>query len=667
MLLAQLLRTLCLPGDLTVSVVVVVARCIRRVNLMSGAADHRARCALRLRRLCSGAPSSVRPPPPSSSLRSTMLTVYGAIVGLKPSALQRAKPITFHFTLVICVLLYAFLGGIIFHALESEAYLKQEQADESSKQECVLLVLLNTSTAALQWSPNRTSFRILECWHEEDDMRTEWSYVTATLYGFGIVTTLGYNRINPITIAGRMFCIVYGLCGIPMAMIILANVGQYLNQFACNSRKRFEQYSDRRRRSKALIGDEADNSVQLTSLMVLVVFLLYVALGAVLLPLLNGKMDFLNGLYYNFLCLTAIDFGALVPKRVALLPITLTYVCIGLAITTLAIDVGSEYMKKLHYLGKKMKDAATTRIWFGGKSLKVSDLLHAVGKKLGIDPQVIDNMDLDNVVERAIAIQEGRPLPPEVEVVVADIPPPELEPLLEKDGDPPKFIDDEPPAPPADSPPASDPPSHQLDFSTKIEPILASQLFRNLQESLAVEIEVDDHIEKCPSAVESPLALHPVHDLEQYPLIVEYPLHPVPELSHSPIVLLHSDQIRILIDDEEADTDAKLYVEPEPVSSPDLNRRISLQSPSHYENAERYSATRSAPQSSLTSPLESSDGVDEAEATDEFLPKRFREKKEMYGRDPRKLFQTYQEEWDRLERLNAKRTGGRRKSVLSFH
>lgn len=100
-----------------------------------------------------------------------------------------------------------------------------------------------------------------------------------------------------------------------MAMIILANVGQYLNQFACNSRKRFEQYTERRRRSKGTIDDDDDNNVELTSLMVLVVFLLYVAFGAVLLPLLNGQFDFLNGLYFNFLCLTAIDFGALVPKR----------------------------------------------------------------------------------------------------------------------------------------------------------------------------------------------------------------------------------------------------------------------------------------------------------------------------------------------------------------
>lgn len=54
--------------------------------------------------------------------------------------------------------------------------------------------------------------------------------------------------------------------------------------------------------------------------------------------------------------------------RVEFLPITFLYVCLGLAITTIAIEIGSEYMKKLHYLGKKMKDVAQTKIWFGGKT-----------------------------------------------------------------------------------------------------------------------------------------------------------------------------------------------------------------------------------------------------------------------------------------------------------
>lgn len=96
----------------------------------------------------------------------------------------------------------------------------------------------------------------MNCFHEEPDERDEWSFATATLYGFGVMTTLvtlfrlidlkyscvlGYNRIAPATIEGRMFCILYGLCGIPVTMIIIANIGHYLHTFAGLARKKVGQ------------------------------------------------------------------------------------------------------------------------------------------------------------------------------------------------------------------------------------------------------------------------------------------------------------------------------------------------------------------------------------------------------------------------------------------
>ncbi|VDK55361.1 unnamed protein product [Anisakis simplex] len=222
---------------------------------------------------------------------------------------QKAKPFTLHCSLLILVLLYAFFGGLVFNKLEAEALVRQENDEYEKRRNCVLQILTHSEKDA-----NVTATSVMECWKKEADERTEWSYVTSTLYGFGIVTTLGYNRIAPITHAGRMFCIVYGICGIPITMIIIANVGQYLNQFAKNSRIKVEQYRDRRRRSKAK-GDDSESSIELTSLALLIAFLLYVSFGALLLPLLNGQIDFFNGLYFNFLCLTAIDFGQLVPQR----------------------------------------------------------------------------------------------------------------------------------------------------------------------------------------------------------------------------------------------------------------------------------------------------------------------------------------------------------------
>ncbi|KAK6054799.1 hypothetical protein COOONC_07695 [Cooperia oncophora] len=93
-------------------------------------------------------------------------------------------------------------------------------------------------------------------------------------------------------------------------------------------------------------------------------------------------------------------------------------------------------MKKLHYLGKKMKDAASTRIWFGGKTLKVRDLLHAVGKKCGVEPGMIDALDLENVVERTIALQEGREPPQDTNEDILDekhMPAPPSPPSPEKE------------------------------------------------------------------------------------------------------------------------------------------------------------------------------------------------------------------------------------------
>uniref|UniRef100_A0A1I8BH77 G_PROTEIN_RECEP_F1_2 domain-containing protein n=1 Tax=Meloidogyne hapla TaxID=6305 RepID=A0A1I8BH77_MELHA len=89
---------------------------------------------------------------------------------------------------------------------------------------------------------------------------------------------------------------------------IIANIGQYLNQFASATRRhvierrnKIEAYREKRRRSRATnsAGSNAseeqsqDSSVELLSLGLLIVFLFYVCLGAFLLPLLNGEARFI--------------------------------------------------------------------------------------------------------------------------------------------------------------------------------------------------------------------------------------------------------------------------------------------------------------------------------------------------------------------------------------
>ncbi|KAL3088270.1 hypothetical protein niasHT_023830 [Heterodera trifolii] len=240
---------------------------------------------------------------------------------IRSPRVKKVKPFTLHCSLLLVVFGYALIGGLIFNKLEADATIEQQREEWERKRECVDEALEKADRSLLlegpSWPLNKTAQLILQCFKTEPDARSQWGLVTATLYGFGIVTTLGYNRIAPITLSGRLFCVFYGICGIPMTMIIIANIGQFLNQFAGATRKNIEAFRERRRRSRvSLTGEEiGDSSIEVMSVGLLVAFLLYVCFGAVLLPLLNGKFDFYNGIYFNFLCLTAIDFGQLVPSR----------------------------------------------------------------------------------------------------------------------------------------------------------------------------------------------------------------------------------------------------------------------------------------------------------------------------------------------------------------
>ncbi|CAB3399645.1 unnamed protein product [Caenorhabditis bovis] len=507
---------------------------------------------------------------------------------------NQAKPFTLHCSLLILVLVYAFIGGFIFDHIETDAHAQMKKLERENRTNCVSKILFSIN----DWNSSpkyqrKLSEEIADCFEPEKDERSEWNFVTATLYGFGIVTTLGYNRIAPITYTGRMFCIIYGICGIPVTMIIIANVGQYLNNFAGDSRRRIEAYRQQRRMSKASLTGKVykESSIQVTSLALLCVFLLYVTMGALLLPALNGELDFFNGLYFNFLCLTAIDFGQLVPIRVEFLPITFLYVCIGLAITTIAINIGSEYMKKLHYWGKKMKNAAQTKIWFGGKTLKVRDLLHAVGKKCGVEPGVIDALDLENVVERTIAIQEGK--------------------------EPPEDLNEEPPREPSPRSVIHSPCSQR-------NPPMSPPSPNEEDPFIATPKEAVSHKPSCSSFV----------------LDIKNPVFQ--DLSNDFVIQSAQDK---MFDDSDIQ---EIEVNPADVEEITCEGVVIIEPPMTYEDV----IVKNPSACSLEK--------------EEKVPKRFREKKDMYGRDPRKLYETYQEEWDRLERLSDKKHGTRRKSVLNL-
>lgn len=53
---------------------------------------------------------------------------------------QKAKPFTLHCSLLLLVLLYAFLGGLIFNKLEAEALVRQQNDEYDERRNCVVEV-----------------------------------------------------------------------------------------------------------------------------------------------------------------------------------------------------------------------------------------------------------------------------------------------------------------------------------------------------------------------------------------------------------------------------------------------------------------------------------------------------------------------------------------------
>ena len=138
---------------------------------------------------------------------------------------------------------------------------------------------------------------------------------------------LGYGNIAPATFPGRMFCLLFGIIGIPFTLSVIADVGgifaNILTKFwgahgqrVRNLLGKFQRKNDHDEEDDDDEEEDLFDNNFLTAFLSLLFLFVFLCFGAGLFTLYEDWC-FLDAFYFCFITMTTIGFGDLVPGEFA--------------------------------------------------------------------------------------------------------------------------------------------------------------------------------------------------------------------------------------------------------------------------------------------------------------------------------------------------------------
>ncbi|XP_030060566.1 potassium channel subfamily K member 18 [Microcaecilia unicolor] len=138
-----------------------------------------------------------------------------------------------HVCLILSLVLYSILGALMFHKLEGARRERNKELDmflekvwNSSQNLCNSTGNLSSSEEFVNTARTLFLAEVKSEWLQTP--QTQWNFMGSLFFCCTVFTTVGYGHISPATDVGKFACIVYAAVGIPLMLLVLADLGDIL-------------------------------------------------------------------------------------------------------------------------------------------------------------------------------------------------------------------------------------------------------------------------------------------------------------------------------------------------------------------------------------------------------------------------------------------------------
>ncbi|KAF6040028.1 hypothetical protein EB796_001715 [Bugula neritina] len=185
--------------------------------------------------------------------------------------------------------------------------------------------------------------------HEYQSER-KWDFWGSLFYAGTVFTTIGYGNFAPVTTEGKVATIVYGTVGIPLCLILLADLGNLITKiikfFVKKIKKHLYVGSKKNLRDQWPPQDEIDSMTGKSSFVVLsFICILYFCCGAFMYKTWEDDWTYLDAVYFIFVSTSTIGFGDVLPSQPKKFIFTSIYIFIGLSLLSSGFTMIQELLE----------------------------------------------------------------------------------------------------------------------------------------------------------------------------------------------------------------------------------------------------------------------------------------------------------------------------------